>query len=46
MYNIMMLIFMVGIFVFVCHIYKLLSIMWDYFKADEFVKYWRDKYGK
>lgn len=46
MYNFMMLLFMVGIFVFVCHIYKLLSVMWDMFKTDEFMRSWFDRYNK
>lgn len=42
MYEFMMLLFMVGIFIFVCHIYKILNIMWDLFKADDFMRRWYD----
>lgn len=40
MYNIMMLLFMIGIFVFVVHIYKLLNLFWDILKANNFLDRW------
>ena len=42
MYEFMMLLFMVGIFIFVCHIYKLLSVIWDILKANDYMQKWLD----
>lgn len=40
MYEFMMLLFMVGIFIFVCHIYKLLSLIMDILKASDYMQKW------
>ena len=40
MYEFMILLFMVGIFIFVCHIYKILNIMWDMFKTKDYMEKW------